>query len=129
MLAFVEYDDARHRMGLFRDTVKKCHHVLAHGVLFLDRPQQLASMVQRTQDIDTLPMYSGLGTPGLADRGPSILQRRIRAESSLIEIQQIALPRLRHALQRFVLPLRVEQHAALHTIDAAAAVQLRASGS
>ena len=79
--------------------VKHNDHVVAHRALFLDRPQQLAIMAQRTQDIDTLPVCSGLGTTAVTDWRPSILQR-IRTESRFVEIQQIALARLRHALQR-----------------------------
>ena len=57
-------------------------------------------MAERAQDVDTLPVRTGLGTPGPTDRGPSILQLRVGTEARLVEIQQIALPRLRHALQR-----------------------------
>ena len=79
--------------------VKHNDHVVAHCALFLDRPQQLAIMAQRTQDIDTLPVCTGLGTTAVTDWRPSILQP-IRTESRFVEIQQIALARLRHALQR-----------------------------
>jgi len=39
-----------------------------------------------------LPVHSGFGATGLADRGPSVLQRRDGTESGLVEIQQVALP-------------------------------------
>jgi len=96
----VEQNDTRHRMGLVGDAVKKGDHVVAHSTLLLERPQQLAIMAQRTQDVDTLPVRTGLGTTSLTDLRLSILQWRVGTEARLVKIQQIALPRLRLALQR-----------------------------
>ncbi|MCE3605012.1 hypothetical protein LXA47_15520 [Massilia sp. P8910] len=81
-----------------RDAIKKGDHVVAHSALLLACPQQLAIMAQRTQNIDPLPVRTGLDTTAVTGWRPSILKRRIRAESRLVKIQQITLTRLRHAL-------------------------------
>ena len=82
----VEQDDAGYGTWLFCDAVKKGDHVITHGMLFFDFPDQFAILVERPEDIDTLSVYARFRTPRLPDRRLSILHRRVRTESRFVEI-------------------------------------------
>ena len=79
-------------MFLCREFIEETDHVVAHCRPTLRSPVQLVVMAQRSQDIDALSMRQRFHATRLSNQRPARLNRRIRAETGFVIIQQLALP-------------------------------------